>query len=670
MHGAWKKSIPQKHHAPCSLQNISTMKKRSTSTTIFAPLGGDAKGRGGKNLLLIFTFTFFLLPFAFSQSYPTWISNGHFPDASASSATAIDVDPSGNVLMAGRSGYNFVIKLDTGGDVIWLQTYNSGDTICERPNTLCTDNQGNAYITFMKHTPGGGYWSIAVQKYDAGSGTILWASELADAQFNGFEWQVKPTYMTIDNNHLYVAGTKFDPVNGDREMLAMKLDFNGNIIWAATHAGSGNSNSKSIAVDANGNVYIAGDAWNASIDYCVVKFDPNGNLVWDAFLDGDIYHNTDIAEAVLVDDAGNVYITGYNQVSSNQKDIVTAKYNQSGEFQWKQSYGNPGYVDNNGYYLEMTDEGDLLVGGYSAYENPYPGSGKDYILLKYTASGTLVWEARYDYQDYLNDHPFDFAMDAEGNVYICGITMKKCFVHTFITAIKVEAQGNIEWVVRVPNLYGIPWEIAVIDEDEFVIAAGSFDTIQVEDATAIHYQTGTPPVYEADMLDVYFESQIAPPVIDYDNQDVVVTVHDTANIEYLTPYITISDHACMYPDDEVVTSFIEPIWYNITSFDDQIEKWWIVRVEGGYVGLDEYGVDDFQIYPNPTDSKFKVQSVKFQVEEATIEMYDLNGRKLFEKKFLAGTETVEVDISHLPSGVYGCKVSTENKRVTKKLIIK
>ena len=50
---AWRmeKSIPQKHHAPCPLQNINTMKKRFTSTTIFSPLGGDATGRGRKKLI-------------------------------------------------------------------------------------------------------------------------------------------------------------------------------------------------------------------------------------------------------------------------------------------------------------------------------------------------------------------------------------------------------------------------------------------------------------------------------------------------------------------------------------------------------------------------------------------------------------------------------------------
>ncbi len=631
-----------------------------------------------KNLLLLLTTNLFLLTSSPAQVIPSWISDGHFPDANSSTATVVEIDPSGNILVAG-SIYDidfpyeniFVMKLNADGEEQWMQTYASVDTMSLEPNTLCIDNQGNTYITFMKHNAAGSYWSIAIQKYSAGDGTIIWTSELADANFNAFEWQVKPKYMTIDNNHLYIAGTKFEEGVTGSEMLVMKLDFNGNILWMATHAGSGiYANSKSIAIDENGNVHIAGDAWNASIDYCLAKFDPNGNLLWDAFLDGDIYHDTDIAESVLVDDNGNVYVTGYSQISSYQKDILTAKYDQNGNFQWKQSYGNPDYSVNNAYYLEMSESGDLYVGGYSAYEDPYPGTGKDYILLKYTPSGSLIWDARYDYKNYLDDHPFDFDMGPEGNIYICGITMKSCYLYKFITAVKFNPQGEQEWDVRVPNLYGTPWEISVIEEDQFVVAAGAFDTIQVNGATAIHYETGTPPVYEADILDIYFESQIAPPVINYDNQTVIATVHDTANIEFLIPFITRSEHSCMYPDDEVITSFIEPVWYNITSFDDQIEKWWYVIVEGGYVGYSEESLSvNFQIYPNPAVSVVSLQSAVFTQQSSFVEIYDLNGRKLLENFIPAGRETVEIDMSGLKSGVYFCRLIMKNKSVTKKLII-
>ena len=77
----------------------------------------------------------------------------------------------------------------------------------------------------------------------------------------------------------------------------------------------------------------------------------------------------------------------------------------------------------------------------------------------------------------------------------------------------------------------------------------------------------------------------------------------------------------------------------------------------------------FEIYPNPAKCKFKVQGQKFKVVDAKIEIYDLNGRKLLNKQFPAGTEEIEVDVSNLQSGIYFCKIITEKGNATKKLII-
>ena len=77
----------------------------------------------------------------------------------------------------------------------------------------------------------------------------------------------------------------------------------------------------------------------------------------------------------------------------------------------------------------------------------------------------------------------------------------------------------------------------------------------------------------------------------------------------------------------------------------------------------------FEIFPNPANDKFKVQSQKFKVEDAKIEIYDLNGRKLLERQIPAGNEIVEIDVRNLASGVYFCRLTSENKSTTQKLII-
>jgi len=78
---------------------------------------------------------------------------------------------------------------------------------------------------------------------------------------------------------------------------------------------------------------------------------------------------------------------------------------------------------------------------------------------------------------------------------------------------------------------------------------------------------------------------------------------------------------------------------------------------------------EIKVFPNPAGRKFKVQSSKFRVEDAVIELYDLNGGKLFEKRIPHGSENIEIDVSRLQTGMYFCKISTDRKSITKKLII-
>lgn len=77
----------------------------------------------------------------------------------------------------------------------------------------------------------------------------------------------------------------------------------------------------------------------------------------------------------------------------------------------------------------------------------------------------------------------------------------------------------------------------------------------------------------------------------------------------------------------------------------------------------------FEIYPNPAKDKFTVQGLKIKVGYASFEIYDLNGRKLLERQIKSGSETFKVDVSSLKNGIYFCRLSSENKSATQKLII-
>ena len=81
---------------------------------------------------------------------------------------------------------------------------------------------------------------------------------------------------------------------------------------------------------------------------------------------------------------------------------------------------------------------------------------------------------------------------------------------------------------------------------------------------------------------------------------------------------------------------------------------------------------ELSVFPNPACSVVSLRSSVFSQKSSTIEIYDLNGRKLLEKQIPvrpAGTENIEIDVSHLKNGVYFFKLKAGSLIQTKKMIL-
>jgi len=106
--------------------------------------------------------------------------------------------------------------------------------------------------------------------------------------------------------------------SGNNDVFLVKYDKDGNVLWARSFGGSSDDEPLSIAVDKNGNAYVAGyflspqlifgndtliDSNNHS-DVLLCKFDLNGNALWARHSNGTA---NDMANSVAVDNSGNIY---------------------------------------------------------------------------------------------------------------------------------------------------------------------------------------------------------------------------------------------------------------------------------------------------------------------------------------------------------------------------
>jgi hypothetical protein len=120
----------------------------------------------------------------------------------------------GSYTLASNGSYDiFVIKLDTGDNVVWAKSY--GGDFGDTGHGIATDSNGNIYLT---------------------------------GQFSG---------------SMAVGSLPNSPLtsNGGSDIFVMKLDTDGDEKWAKNYGGTSilsNATSRGIATDSSGNVYLTG----------------------------------------------------------------------------------------------------------------------------------------------------------------------------------------------------------------------------------------------------------------------------------------------------------------------------------------------------------------------------------------------------------------------------
>lgn len=219
-----------------------------------------------------------------------------------------------------------------------------------------------------------------------------------------------------------------------------------NQVWVSRYNGTGNNSdaANSIKVDASGNVYVTGySRGNGSLeDYVTIKYNSSGDSLWVRRYNG-LDNTEDIANSLIIDNSGNVYITGRSRGIGSGFDYATIKYNSSGVQQWVSRYNGTGNGDENSLSITVDNIGNVYVTGISTGSN----SGVDYATIKYNSSGDSLWVKRYNGPANGSDFANSIAVDNSGNVYVNGWSEGIASAVDYAT-IKYDSLGVQLWVQR------------------------------------------------------------------------------------------------------------------------------------------------------------------------------------------------------------------------------
>ena len=228
-----------------------------------------------------------------------------------------------------------------------------------------------------------------------------------------------------------------------------------------------NDGERDMAVDSDGNVYVTGYSQGATSgnDYVTIKYDKHGNQAWGAGEAGVRRYNgpahlSDVATAIAVDSDRNVYVTGSSVGFGTSSDYATIKYDSAGNQLWVQRYNGPGNGGDFARGIVVDSASNVYVTGYSFGS----GTSSDFATIKYYGqTGEPMWKegpgvdangaARYNGPGNGNDAVTNIGLDADGNVYVTGMSWGSGTNYDFAT-IKYDSSGNPCWYLL--NQPGVP----------------------------------------------------------------------------------------------------------------------------------------------------------------------------------------------------------------------
>ncbi|MCB9186407.1 MAG: T9SS type A sorting domain-containing protein [Flavobacteriales bacterium] len=91
-----------------------------------------------------------------------------------------------------------------------------------------------------------------------------------------------------------------------------------------------------------------------------------------------------------------------------------------------------------------------------------------------------------------------------------------------------------------------------------------------------------------------------------------------------------------------------------------------VFLKGDPLAVEELANALVSTYPNPTSGVLNIKLFELGFDNASLGLIDLSGKLVLSKKL--NSSSVEIDVSHLDSGVYFCQIQVDGKSTIKKVV--
>ncbi|MCF8258432.1 MAG: T9SS type A sorting domain-containing protein [Flavobacteriales bacterium] len=376
--------------------------------------------------------------------------------------TVLQTEDGGYLLLTNTSSFGLnntqimLVRVNDRGDHLWNKFY--GGELADVGGSIVRTGDGGLVITGYTQTADSTY-NLSVFRTDA-EGELMWTK-----RYGGTAWDFGKKVVAMSDGGFVIVGQTHSRGEGQGDAILMRFNTDGDTLWTRTYGGPMPDGAESVALSADGGFVIAGfteSFGNGMKDAWMLRVDVDGNEVWAKSFGGE---EDDFAYGVIATSDGGFALCGSTaQGEYGGQNFYVVKVRADGELDWdpeiSTSSGPNDDVWTDIIYNEST--GELTTCGYSA--NPLI-SGADenmYISRRYSSGGWWAFLTRV-YGGAGNDRAYGLIQTTDGGYALVGET--DGFLDRFqdIMLVKVSNNGD-----------GVPF---TVDVQEVVVEGDNYDIV-------------------------------------------------------------------------------------------------------------------------------------------------------------------------------------------------
>jgi len=367
----------------------------------------------------------------------------------------------------------FITKINSDGSYGWTKTF--GGSSADGGFSLSIDSNNNIFVTGYfadtvdfdfttgtdNHTSNGASDDTFITKINP-DGSYGWTKT-----FGGSGIEAGNSLSIDSNNNIFITGSFQNTVdfdfttgtdnhtsNGKEDTFITKINSDGSYGWTKTFGGSDTDRGRSLSIDSNNNIFVAGYFFGTDVDFdftggtdnnssnghdiFITKINSDGSYGWTKTFGGS---NTELGYSVSADSNNNIFVTGQfidtvdfdfttgtdnHTTNGASADTFVTKINSDGSYGWTKTFG--GSDTDLGNSLSIDSNNNVFFTGFfrntvdfdftTGTDNHTSNGSNDTFVTKINSDGSYGWTKTFGGSG--SDSGNSLSIDSNNNIFVTG----------------------------------------------------------------------------------------------------------------------------------------------------------------------------------------------------------------------------------------------------------